>query len=517
MLEGVNVDWRRSAEGPEREVERERERKAKLTVDDAFVMPDLSGAVPEGVLAPPVERRIEDAYHDTGDLRLLRWGCTLRHRRGEGWTVTLPVSHIPTLTTGDEIRFPGGADAPPPDAVRLVTSMTRGGRLGLVARLQTDRTISTVTAKAGGTLLEVADDRTRARPIDGAEVTFRQIGVEPGADVNASMLQAAVDLIVAAGARDDPEESIVRKALAPATPRGPDVTPLPLGHNPTARTVVQRALARSAVQLISQLPLTLVGAGSHGVHKSRVATRRMRSDLRTFGPLLDPDSTNDLQAALKPLADRLGAVRDTDVLLEQLNIGHLRHPEIDPAAAARVMDLLAGQRDQARNKLTDHVGQPAFGRSLDLIVEFAVDPPVVEAADGPASERLKPLMADRWRPLERAVAALTDQSGPEELHKVRLRVKRARYASEAMVDVFGPQARRFARLLAHVQDLLGDWNDGVVVGQWLTDNAGDLDPVAAFAAGRMAQLVSGGNSQPPTDWTVAYRQAALKETRDWFA
>ena len=36
------------------------------------------------------ERVIEDTYYDTPDLRLARWGCTLRHRSGEGWTVKVP-------------------------------------------------------------------------------------------------------------------------------------------------------------------------------------------------------------------------------------------------------------------------------------------------------------------------------------------------------------------------------------------------------------------------------------------
>jgi CHAD domain-containing protein len=42
------------------------------------------------------------------------------------------------------------------------------------------------------------------------------------------------------------------------------------------------------------------------VHQARVATRRVRSTLRTFSKLLDEEWTDRLRADLKWLADLLG-------------------------------------------------------------------------------------------------------------------------------------------------------------------------------------------------------------------
>ena len=63
------------------------EREVKLAGSPGFRMPALNDLM-DGVTAEHVEpRRLDTTYHDTPDLRLARWGCSLRYRAGEGWTV----------------------------------------------------------------------------------------------------------------------------------------------------------------------------------------------------------------------------------------------------------------------------------------------------------------------------------------------------------------------------------------------------------------------------------------------
>ena len=75
----------------------------KLRVHALFRMPDLVGQVP-GLAGTTVDTgiarvdrrpavQVRAVYHDTEDLRLIRWGVTLRRRAGgadEGWHLTLP-------------------------------------------------------------------------------------------------------------------------------------------------------------------------------------------------------------------------------------------------------------------------------------------------------------------------------------------------------------------------------------------------------------------------------------------
>ena len=74
------------------------EREVKLEVGLRFTLPDLNGVLPGVTAVALSDAKLRAVYIDTPDLRLMRWGITLRHRvdveiggSGEsGWTVKLP-------------------------------------------------------------------------------------------------------------------------------------------------------------------------------------------------------------------------------------------------------------------------------------------------------------------------------------------------------------------------------------------------------------------------------------------
>src|SRR5258708_40359453 len=97
------------------------EREVKLGAGPAFHLPDLSGVLDGVAVSPPEAVRLETVYYDTPDLRLARWGVSLRHPAGEGWTLKPPPAPPPGSPQGaplerDERVFPGGAQKPPPAA-----------------------------------------------------------------------------------------------------------------------------------------------------------------------------------------------------------------------------------------------------------------------------------------------------------------------------------------------------------------------------------------------------------------
>ena len=79
-----------------------------------------------------------------------------------------------------------------------------------------------------------------------------------------------------------------------------------LGSDATAGAVVQRAIALSVIRLILHDPVVRIDVDPEGVHQTRVATRRLRSDLRTFRPLLDRDWVQGLRDELGWIARILG-------------------------------------------------------------------------------------------------------------------------------------------------------------------------------------------------------------------
>ena len=114
------------------------EREAKLAALPGFDVPELGGP-DDGFQAEPLpERRLQTTYYDTPDLRLARWGASLRYRPGEGWTVKLPEGQNGVLLVRAEHVFGGDGRKPPAEAVALVRAFVRTGRLAPAARMRTD-------------------------------------------------------------------------------------------------------------------------------------------------------------------------------------------------------------------------------------------------------------------------------------------------------------------------------------------------------------------------------------------
>lgn len=467
-----------------------REREAKLSVDNEFELPDLDELlrkVDAQVLAPK-QVMITDVYYDTADLRLLSWGCTLRHRKRKGWTVKLPVETGDEALSRDEINLGGRAGSPPAEALQLVTSFSRGQPLASVATVTTERTIRSVCSTDGRALAEVADDVVSSETSSGMETTFRQVEVELAAEADPAVLAPIVQRLTDAGAQLD--RGGIKLAIVLGRPQlHPDVVIPDLPKRPSARDIVHRAIARSVEQLIIELPRARLGLDPEGIHQARVATRRLRSDLRTFKPLLDPTWAAGLHPRVCDLAEHLGQVRDADVLHQLLQNTLATRPEIDDDAGNEVLALLSRQRTQAMDALHAQLDRPETHLLLDDLVTAAADPPTTAAADEPAKRQLPDLVNKRWRRLRRASRRLGRHPPPRALHDARILAKRTRYATEAIAPAFGPKTRRFAKALANLQDTLGDLNDASIANQWLNDNAAEFTPPAAFAAGRLAQTL----------------------------
>ena len=81
------------------------EREVKLGAGPAFHLPDLSGVVDGATVTPPEAVRLETVYYDTADLRLARWGVSLRHRARRGLDAEAAASpHVDRRPVGAAAR-----------------------------------------------------------------------------------------------------------------------------------------------------------------------------------------------------------------------------------------------------------------------------------------------------------------------------------------------------------------------------------------------------------------------------
>jgi CHAD domain-containing protein len=497
-------------------VEHSPERELKLAADADFRMPSIYGLGGTTVRCAPPERN-ETTYYDTDDLRLARWGASLRHRPGEGWTVKLPAERDAPFLVRPEIVFDGNGDTPPAAAVELVRGFVRGEELRPRVHMTTIRR-RTGLHDAGGRLIGgVVDDAVSVLNGDTTGASFRELEVEIGDETTPALLDALVERLRQAGAGAPDQTAKYIRALAPASPLLPEVEVADLGADASAGNVVRRAIALSVIRLIRHDPVVRLDTDPEGVHQARVATRRLRSDLRTFRPLLDTAWSSGVRDELGWLADLLGNVRDGDVLLARLRHRVAELPDAhERDAAAAVLATLELERDAAHTTLLEALHSRRYLRLLDSLVVAANEPSLRESAGEPASDVVPDLMRRPWHKLEKRVGKLGGSPSDEELHAVRIRTKRVRYAAEAAEPLVGKPARAFAKAAERLQDVLGELNDAVVAEQWLAKwarHGRSLEELRGAEALAERERVAARLHRE--GWAAAWKELSSPRLRDW--
>lgn len=522
-----------TARETEPEIDRHLEQEIKLAVTPEFSLPSLADPSAGLVVDAEVAVELDAIYFDTDDLRITRAGGSLRYREPEGWTVKLPASPLddalPGMLTRVERHIPGpkpeGPDAVPPDAaLDLVRSRTRGAAVTVVAMVRTTRAIVGLRDETGTVIGEVVDDRFAGRRLgrNTFEEQFREVEVELTNSATPEHRRAILMHLREAGAGvADPTPKIVRAlgaaARAPADVAIPLVDPGGDASGDAAPDLaVRTAIATSVLRLVEHDPGARLGEDPEDLHQARVATRRLRSDLRTFAPLLDERWAEELRDELRWLGDVFGSVRDTDVLLERMEPRIAALPEADRSSGALVLERLRTDRSRAREQMLDALRSARYDRLLDRLADASRQPRLLLRVDGADdTESLHDLVRDPVRRLIEAGDALGHDPRDADLHEVRRLAKRVRYAAEAVAPVVGRPARRLARRAADLQSVLGTHQDAVVAAAWLRRAAERIHEPVAFAAGQLAAIEHRESRRARRRWPDAWRRASGKRLQRW--
>jgi CHAD domain-containing protein len=283
----------------------------------------------------------------------------------------------------------------------------------------------------------------------------------------------------------------------------------------TVSDVVRRAITQASDRLVVHESELGRGDDPESVHQARVATRRLRSDLRTFEQFVDPQWAADLRAELRWLGSELGAVRDLEVQRDRLrtHAGSLSPAEAD--AARRVVRRLDADRAAARSDLLAALRQERYVRLRADLASAAARPAYTVAALGRASHALTPIVEGRWKKVRRTVRKLGDTPSDEALHSTRIRAKQCRYAAEACEPAFGKPARRLARAMAKVQDVLGEHHDAVVAIAWLAKTAHECSPAEAYAIGMLAQIEREAAAKARAEFAAVWPKCPCRPRAGW--
>lgn len=442
----------------------------KLNVPAAFVLETLKGSLSElGDVTREPRRTLNAVYYDTDDFRLARSRVTLRRRTGgndSGWHLKLPPVDLES-DARDEVVLPLSAGRPgrvPAALSVLVVALTGGQPLLPLATQQTRRTPYVVVAASGEPGVEIVDDHVII--VEGAQVgtEYREVEVEVlGA---AELLEPVVAVLTAAGAEPSTSQSKGIRALVGDAPLPAliEIGERPRPKDPAGDAV--RSHVRTQVAAIVRQDQRIRRHLPDSVHQYRVAARRLRSVLQAFGPLVDDEWARGLRTELGWIASVLSQSRDREVLEARL-VAAVRAlpPEVDGAAALVAIEQhLDAELAEAKASIETAMASTRYGEFMARLHAAATDPPTTELAVEKASVVLPPLARASWRKLAKQGRRLHDEleGHDDHWHRTRITAKRARYTVEACVPVFGGPAKKFAKQLEDVTELLGEHQDAAI-------------------------------------------------------
>jgi CHAD domain-containing protein len=450
------------------------EHERKLDAPVGFRLPSLGGR--------PLEPRIfTSVYYDVPDGSLAAAGITLRRRTEHGrsvWQLKLPADDSRV-----ELEAEGGPRRPPRELLELLQAHLRHGPLEKIAELRTRRRGELVARN--GTTAEVTVDEVAVMDARRVREKFVEVEVELRTGSPAK-LDALAEELADAGAEPGDGRPKVFRALGRdgRQPRSPQ----------TAFEALQGRLREQLREIERHDPGTRLGRDPESLHDMRVAVRRLRALLRA-GKRLTAADTGELDARLKWLGCVLGDVRDLDVLLARLDA---QAPELGTVDAEQARALLVGLRDdrsRARRRLLTALRSDRYLALLDDTGRT-----IEELAPGGTDASLDEVAAKRFHKLRKAVRGLPKDPADDELHSVRKKGKRARYAAE--LAGWTKPVQRAKKL----QDVLGEHQDSVVAAVRLRELAALAPPEQALASGRLIERETKRRAAARKAWPKAWKK-----------
>ncbi|MBM3644375.1 MAG: CHAD domain-containing protein [Alphaproteobacteria bacterium] len=242
---------------------------------------------------------------------------------------------------------------------------------------------------------------------------------------------------------------------------------------PTADVAWRSEVARCRADLARHRASVLAHARPAGIHGVRVSLRRLRGAARLFADAWPDAGTDALAAEAARIARACGPARDIEVFLGETL------PDAGKAGAVSAEDLAALRRVGLKLKRV----RRAAARAALQGEQFTAFEAMLAAAEAAPADGAPPLRefaqaalakADqRVRKRGRGLARLKDAGR----HRLRLAVKKARYAAQTLAASFEPAAAAsYAEATARLQGALGAVTDAATARAVLDDIAGAARP-----------------------------------------
>ena len=474
------------------------------------------------LLSSPVRaEKLISVYFDTDRRDLHDHGVSLRVRReGENFVQTIKASSSPTSPfERDEWEQPLPNEQPDLDAAAatalgpLLTSDVRAG-LKPIFETRIQRTYYHLADNAWR--IEIAFDQgevvagNRVSPICEVELELKHgyraalfelarmiVEIIPAHLTLTAKSKRGYDLI-----QDEPQQFFLaqRIELVPGT---------------TAAQAFQSVAAGCLDQLIANAPL-VDARNPEALHQARIALRRLRTAISIFSDIVRDGQVGRIKTELKWLNNELSPARDLDTLLDEVVKPLCReHPGHRGLKSLHFSFSRQCLRDYKR--ADNAMNSMRFCRLLIEIFAWIEVGEWITTTDElarlrrewPIETHAAEQLSRRHKKIKKRSRKL-DKLDPAQRHKLRIQVKKLRYATEFFGDLFHERksAKRSTRLLStlkRLQTSLGSLNDvttrGTLCAEFLArqrassgtdghDRAFGAGLIAGHQEARQAELIS---------------------------
>jgi CHAD domain-containing protein len=402
--------------------------------------------------------------------------------------------------------------------------VVRDRPLAPVARLRTRRCERDLVAEDGTVLAHLCDDEVRAEQLVGASSSqsWREWEIEV-VDHRDDLLTTLEARVLEAGASPAEHGSKLLRTLGDALASPSAAHARAEGPGPDRASSLLLGYVEQHVTELHRQDTRVRAERAESVHKMRVATRRLRSALTTYRPLLAPGSTDALREELRWLGQSLSEARDAQVLrqrFEQLVAAEPVELVMGPVTARLEREM--GAREQhGREQALEALDSARYYRLLDALDELLAAPPVVADADGRAAKVVPRLIQRDAKRLRRAVKDIAGAPDAHDrdlaFHEARKKAKRLRYAAESAIPLFHGRAETLASAAEAVQEVLGERQDTVVSRQKLRECgiSAHLSGENGFTFGRLHALEQQRAAQLELDFPAVWADVPRGSLRRW--
>ncbi|MEM9634159.1 MAG: CYTH and CHAD domain-containing protein [Pseudomonadota bacterium] len=515
-----------------------REIELKLELDPSAQDAMKRVGVIEGFSASKsATKTLQSIYFDTPDQALRKAKISLRVRKsGRNWiqTAKLGTGVMGGLSSPIEAEHPVKGRAldftviEDPDVSRKLTEIIGGSSLQECFETVMKRTTRILTRESDDTEIEIAFDTGNILAGNGSQPLV-ELELELKSGPSHAIFEAAKALVKDTPFRFSPYSKAERgyrfaEGNQVTEPEPFFADPITFSAGSSVELGFRDVLRSCLTQVVENRIAILASDDPEGPHQLRVGLRRLRSAFRLFRPALNPATTHPLDQMARTIAAEAGALRDLDVLIDEIVAPLVEKAPESLSFDALLNNLNASRGQETRKALVDHLQSAEVNAFLLDLAAYAegrgwLDPENFDQTGllaQPIEIFSSKALAKQWKKVMKYGRRLEELSIPER-HEMRKAMKKMRYGIEFFGCLYPHDTvKPFLKRMKKLQDIFGYLND-VAMAEQLPEKCKISGAKAMETVQAIGFVIGWHESQCQTKWHHAkgYWEATRSTHKFW--